>query len=59
VKDLDMGLVDFACRMDGADILLCWKAGETSIEFWHNTNEGYAERKPIKQEWRRGGGASN
>lgn len=59
VKDLDLGLVDFPCRMDGSEILLCWKLGEPSIGFWHNTDEGYANRKPVKPEWLRKGRASN
>jgi len=28
VKDLDMGLLDFPCEVDGQLILLCWKLGE-------------------------------
>ncbi|HZU44892.1 MAG TPA: DUF2203 domain-containing protein [Terriglobales bacterium] len=47
VKDLDMGLLDFPCAVDGQIILLCWKLGEKTIEFWHGLEEGYAGRKPI------------
>lgn len=47
VKDLDMGLLDFPCVVDGQVILLCWKLGEKAIEFWHGLEEGYAGRKPI------------
>jgi hypothetical protein len=47
VKDLDMGLLDFPCVVDGQIILLCWKLGEKAIEFWHGLEEGYAGRKPI------------
>jgi hypothetical protein len=47
VKDLDMGLLDFPCRVNGETILLCWKLGETGITHWHGTEEGYAGRKPI------------
>src|SRR5438105_11984426 len=31
VKDLDVGLLDFPCRVDGEIILLCWKLGESDI----------------------------
>lgn len=48
IKDLDMGLVDFPAMMGDREIYLCWKLGETSIKFWHHTNEGYAGRKPIQ-----------
>ena len=49
VKDLDMGLLDFPCQVDGKTILLCWKLGEKGITHWHGTNEGFAGRKPIDQ----------
>jgi len=49
VKDLDIGLLDFPCEVDGEIILLCWKLGEKSITHWHNTTEGFAGRKPIDQ----------
>ena len=47
VKDLDMGLLDFPCVVDGETILLCWKVGEERITHWHGLEEGYAGRKPI------------
>jgi len=47
VKDLDMGLLDFPCVVDGQMILLCWKLGEKAITFWHGLEEGFAGRKPI------------
>ncbi len=47
VKDLDMGLVDFPCRLKGEDVYLCWKLGEERIGFWHGINEGFAGRKPL------------
>ena len=47
LKDLDEGLVDFPCQVEGREIYLCWKMGEPSIGFWHNTDEGFAGRKPI------------
>jgi hypothetical protein len=49
VKDLDIGLLDFPCEVDGEIILLCWKLGETSITHWHGTAEGFAGRKPIDE----------
>jgi hypothetical protein len=47
VKDLDLGLLDFPCWVDGEIILLCWKLGEPAITHWHSTTEGFAGRKPI------------
>ncbi len=49
VKDLDIGLLDFPCYVDGKTVLLCWKLGEASIKHWHGTDEGFASRKPIDE----------
>jgi len=49
VKDLDIGLLDFPCEVDGTTILLCWKLGELGITHWHCTDEGFAGRKPIDE----------
>jgi hypothetical protein len=47
IKDLDLGLIDFPCAVDGETILLCWKIGEPRITHWHSAEEGFAGRKPI------------
>jgi len=47
VKDLDIGLLDFPCQVEGEIILLCWKRGEEKITHWHSSSEGFAGRKPI------------
>ena len=47
VKDLDIGLLDFPCMVDGDVVLLCWKMGEKGITHYHGTSEGFAGRKPI------------
>jgi hypothetical protein len=49
VKDLDIGLLDFPCKVEGEILLLCWKLGETAIKHWHGTGEGFASRKPIDE----------
>src|ERR1700678_4177229 len=49
VKDLDIGLLDFPCKVEGEVLLLCWKLGEQAITHCHETNEGFAARKPIDQ----------
>lgn len=47
VKDIDIGLLDFPCKVEGEIVLLCWKLGEAGITHWHSTSEGFAGRKPI------------
>ena len=49
VKDLDIGLLDFPCDVEGHTVLLCWKLGEKGITHWHDTSEGFAGRKPIDE----------
>jgi len=51
VKDLDMGLIDFPTLLSGNEVLLCWRLGETSIEYWHGLEEGFRGRRPIDQEF--------
>ncbi len=55
VKDIDVGLLDFPCQVQGEVILLCWKMGEKDITHWHGTDEGFASRKPIDERILRGG----
>jgi len=53
VKDLDTGMLDFPCRVEDEIVLLCWKAGETSIEHWHTIESGFQGRQPIDERFRR------
>ena len=50
VKDLDKGLCDFACMMDGRVVYLCWKLGESEIGWWHETSTGFSGRQPLEKE---------
>ncbi len=51
VKDLDTGLIDFPALRQEEEVLLCWKLGETTIGFWHTTQEGFSGRKPLGGEF--------
>ena len=55
VKDIDIGLLDFPCKVDGEILLLCWKVGEKKITHWHSPEEGFAGRKPIDERIERAG----
>ena len=55
VKDLDIGLLDFPCKVEGEIVLLCWKLGEDKIAHWHSPEEGFAGRKPIDERIQRAG----
>lgn len=47
VKDLETGLLDFPCLLEGEIVLLCWKRGEPRIDFWHRVEDGFRGRQPI------------
>jgi len=51
IKDLDIGLIDFLTLYQGREVCLCWKLGEEGIHFWHGTEEGFAGRKPIDDQF--------
>jgi hypothetical protein len=53
VKDLDTGLLDFPCILEGETVLLCWKRGEPRIAFWHRVEDGFRGRQPIDDRFRR------
>lgn len=54
VKDLDTGLLDFPCRVDGELVLLCWRRGENRIEYWHTLEAGFRGRQPLDERFGRG-----
>ncbi|HEX3472960.1 MAG TPA: DUF2203 domain-containing protein [Silvibacterium sp.] len=49
VKDLESGLLDFPCQVDGDIVLLCWKLGEGRIDYWHTVEDGFRGRQPIDE----------
>ncbi len=51
VKDLDQGLVDFPALRGTERVLLCWRLGEPEVLFWHGLEEGFAGRKPIRDDF--------
>lgn len=48
-KDLDQGLVDFPGQVEGQEVWLCWKRGETKIRYWHALDQGYTERQALRR----------
>ncbi len=54
VKDIEKGLLDFPCRIGEETVLLCWKMGETEIQYWHTVESGFSGRQPIDERFRRG-----
>ncbi|KIL39180.1 cell division protein DivIVA [Gordoniibacillus kamchatkensis] len=50
IKDIDIGLVDFPALLNGEEVLLCWKMGEPTIEYYHSAEAGFAGRRKIEGE---------
>lgn len=48
LKDRRLGLVDFPSELGGKVVLLCWRLGETEVQFWHDGDAGYAGRQPLE-----------
>ena len=45
-----VGLVDFPAKMNGKDVMLCWRSDEDHIRYYHDAEAGYAGRRPIPKE---------
>lgn len=44
------GVVDFPSKLDGRDVYLCWKLGESEVLHWHEVNGGFQQRHPLTAE---------
>lgn len=49
-KGFDDGLVDFYSKLNGRDVFLCWKLGESDVSHWHELDAGFAGRKQLVPE---------
>ena len=50
VKSIEEGLIDFPHWRKGQEVYLCWKLGEQDIEYWHETDAGFAGRRKLADE---------
>jgi hypothetical protein len=46
-KGYDIGLVDFPSRIGDRPVYLCWRLGEPEVQYWHETDGGFAGRQPL------------
>lgn len=47
LRDPARGMLDFPALHEGREVLLCWKADEDTVNFWHEVGAGFAGRKPV------------
>ena len=45
--DFEVGLVDFPARINGSEVLLCWRSDESAVRYFHTPEGGFAARQPI------------
>ena len=50
IKDINAGLMDFPALHEGREVYLCWRHGESRVEFWHDVESGFAGRQLIDWE---------
>ena len=48
LHDLEDGLLDLPYRIDGRDVMLCWKVGESGVSHWHEEAEVPGDRLPLE-----------
>ncbi len=49
LREISTGLIDFPALANGRPIWLCWRLGETDIEWWHEANVGFDQRQPLSE----------
>lgn len=49
LKDPNTGLIDFYANNQGRMVYLCWRLGESAIEYWHEVGLGFRDRQPISR----------
>ena len=47
LKDIEKGLVDFFHVREKSLVYLCWKKGESKINFWHAVDDAMDARRPL------------
>jgi len=47
LRDPAIGLIDFPHQRQGKNVFLCWKLGESRVEWWHPTDTGIAGRERL------------
>ena len=49
VHEVTSGMLDFPCLVNGQTVLLCWRLGEPTVQYWHADEEGAGEkRQPVE-----------
>jgi hypothetical protein len=47
LREIETGLVDFPALVAGRQVWLCWRLGESDVEWWHELSDGIGGRRPL------------
>jgi hypothetical protein len=47
LRDPESGLIDFPSRLEGEEVVLCWRLDEPIVGHWHTPGSGFGGRKPL------------
>lgn len=47
LRDIETGMIDFPALIDGRQVWLCWRLGETDVAHWHPFDEGFGGRRQL------------
>ena len=47
LEDPELGLVSFRGLVEGLEVNLCWKIGETEVRSWYALGASYEDRRPL------------
>lgn len=47
IKSLEAGLLDFLTQLDGREVYLCWRYGESQVTHYHELHTGFRDRRRL------------
>ena len=48
VEEFKRGIVNFPSLYNGRKVFLCWRPGEPEVKHWHELDETFSDRIPIR-----------
>lgn len=49
LRDIESGLIDFPALVAGRQVWLCWRRGESAVEWWHELDSGFGGRRSLAE----------
>ncbi len=49
LREIETGLIDFPALVNGRQVWLCWRLGESDIEWWHELGDGFGGRSRLAE----------